>query len=78
MSDLRNRTVIEDVGIGGGDDGCRYRSTLVLEEPMWADTGFYECHYQANDSSVGIHNSDRIDEIYVYVQGIGNELMAIV
>ena len=69
-SDIKNRAVIKDANIDGADDGYLYRSTLVLENLLWTDTGYYVCQYRANNSARHAHNSDENKEIYVYVRGI--------
>lgn len=48
----------------------RYRSSLVLRDPIPIDTGYYACRYQKNNVSKTIHNPHEIDQIYVYVKGI--------
>ena len=69
-SDLKSRTYIKDVSLDDSGSGYRYRSSLVLRDPVSMDTGYYACRYKKNDGLNNLYNSHETDQIYVYVQGI--------
>lgn len=52
-----------------GEGGQHYTSVLEVKDMMYADTGAYECVYNANGTTVG-------SKVYVYVWGESGEFFA--